>query len=215
MYDIFRNFSSKGSLICSICILIAVCIGGAVEKSPLPEFGLGTVLVWKIEGTEYENGFVARLASFLPERFFEWENETGQGMVSMSERAITNGNYVTTSLFVVGKEKKTRNETTLWLSRRVFNELKEKKTAKWNLNGVTAKLNFIEEGSVPVEVNMKTEELSVIHAVDDRNTKWTFLNDSENPLLVRYEIRNYRKILASVTTGAPESLRWIKGSKLP
>jgi hypothetical protein len=200
----------------SVIVLIAVIRGGSAAEFTPPEFGPGTVLVWKIEGPEYERSFVARLASFLPDRFFEWENEAGQGTVFLPERAVAEaGGYETSSLFAVGKDKKTRNEMTLWLSRRVFTELKEKKTARWNLNGVASKLSFIEEGSIPVEINRNVVELPVIRAADDRRAEWNFLDQPENPLMIRYEVRNYRQTLASITTGAPDSLRWIKGRKLP
>jgi len=199
-----------------ILVLIVVIRAGEAEEFQIPEFGIGTVLVWKIEGPEYEKSFVTRLASFAPERFLEWENESGQGTVLMPEQAVTDAvGYELSSLFAVGKDKKTKNETALWLSRRVFTELKEKKTVKWNLNGVASKLNFIDEGNIRIEVNRNVMALPVIHAADDRNGKWSFLNMPDNPLMVSYEVRNYRQSLASITTGAPDSLRWIKGRKLP
>ena len=197
-------------------VLIAAVSGGAEEEFQLPEFGLGTVLVWRIEGPEYEKSFVARLASFRPDRFFEWENEAGQGTVFMPERAVADARgYEVSSLFAVGKDISTRNETALWLSRRVFTELKEKKTVRWNLNGVAGKLSFIEEESIPIEVNRNVVQVAVIRAADDRNAEWSFLNQPENPLMIRYEVRNYRQTISSITTGAPDSLRWIKGRKLP
>jgi len=208
----------KGAALCAltVIILIAAIHIGAADEFQLPEFGLGTVLVWKIEGQEYEKSFVARLASFAPDRFLEWENETGQGTVLMPERAVADAKgYEISSLFARGKDKKTRNETALWLSRHVFTELKEKKTAKWNLNGVASKLSFIDEGSVAVEVNRNVVTLPVIRAADDRNGEWSFLDLPGNPLMISYEVRNYRQSLSSITTGAPDSLRWIKGRKLP
>jgi hypothetical protein len=206
----FRAFIAALSL-----FLITAAPSGSAEDFQFPEFGHGTVLVWKIEGPEYERSFVARLASFLPNRFLEWENDAGQGTIFMPERAVAEARgYEVSSLFANGKDKKTKNETALWLSRRVFTELKENKTAKWNLNGVSAKLNFIGEESIMVEVNRNVVELPVIRAADDRKAEWFFLNMPENPLMVRYEVRNYRQTLSSITTDAPGSLRWIKGRKI-
>ena len=213
MPGIIRSFPISVSI--GILLLVAVC-GAPAAESPLPEFGHGTVLIWKIEGMEYEGSFVARLASFLPNRFFEWENETGQGTVLLRERAIADsGKYETSSLFTVGREKETRNETALWLSRRVFEELKEKQSARWTLNGGTSRLKFIDEGIITVEVNRNTTKLPIIRAADDRNAVWSFLDQPENPLMVRYELRDHSQTLSSVTTGAVDALRWIKGRKLP
>jgi hypothetical protein len=210
--NLFRIFLAALSTI----VVIAVIRNAAADEFQLPEFGPGTVLVWKIEGPDYEKNFVARLASYKPDRFFEWENETGQGTVFMPERAVADARgYETTSLFAAGREKKTRNEMTFWLSRRIFTELKEKKTVRWNLNGVASKLSYIEESSVQAEVNRNVVQLPVIRAADDRNAVWSFLDQPENPLMVRHEVRNYSKTLSSITTGAPDSLRWIKGRKLP
>ena len=211
-----RGVARYATAALSFIVLITAIRADATAEFHIPEFGLGTVLVWKIEGPEYERNFVARLASFKPDRFLEWENETGQGTVFMPERAIADAKgYEISSLFAGGRDKKTRNETALWLSRRVFTELKEKKTAKWNLNGVASKLSYIDEGSVQVEVNRNIAALPVIRAADDRNGEWSFLNLPDNPLMVRYQVRNYRQSLSSITTGAPDSLRWIKGRKLP
>jgi len=213
-WSVVRSFRSVLISVSAIVIIAAAC--GAAAEFSLPEFGLGTVLVWKIEGPEYEKSFVARLASFRPDRFFEWENEAGQGTVFMPERAVMEARgYEISSLFAVGKDKTTRNDTALWLSLQVFTELKEKKTARWNLNGVASRLRFIEEGNIPVEVNRNITGLPVIRAADDWNAEWSFLDLPENPLMIRYEVRNYRQTLSSITTGAPDSLRWIKGRKLP
>jgi len=197
-------------------VLFAAIRLGAAEEFQLPEFGLGTVLVWKIEGPEYEKSFTARIASFRPDRFFEWESDAGQGTVFMPERAVADAKgYEISSLFANGRDKRTKDETALWLSRHVFIELKEKKSARWNLNGVASKLSLIGEGSVSVEVNRNIVDIPVIRAADDRGAEWSFLNLPENPLMVRYEVRNYRQSLISITTGAADSLRWIKGNKLP
>ena len=197
-------------------MIVAIRGGMATEEFSLPEFDHGTVLVWKIESPEYEKSFVARLASFLPDRFLEWESEAEQGTVFIPERTVaTTRAYEMTSLFVGGRDRRAQNAMTLWLSPRVFSELKEKKTVRWNLNGVASRLDFIAEENISVEVNRNVVNLPVIRAADDRNGEWSFLNQPENPLMVRYEVRDYRQTLYSITTGASESLRWIKDRKLP
>ncbi|MDR0842062.1 MAG: hypothetical protein LBP68_01425 [Acidobacteriota bacterium] len=181
----------------------------------LPSFGRDTVLVWKIEGPEYERSFIARLAAFAPDRFLEWEDEKGQGTVFMPEHDLLGAKgYESSALFASGRDKTSRNATALWLSRGVFSELKEKKSAKLNLDGVAAKLRLLGVERIPVEVNRIVVELPAVKVIDDRKAEWWFLDAPDNPLTVRYEVRNYRRALSSITTNQPDTLRWIKGSKL-
>ena len=173
------------------------------------------MLVWKIEGPTYEKSFVARLASFRPDRFLEWEEGGGQGTVFIPERSLLGAKgYEKSSLFVDGMDKTGKNTTVLWLSRRVFTELKEKESVRLNLDGVSAKLRLLGTKTIAVAVNQTDVELPVIKVADDRNAEWYFLDDPDNPLMIRYEVRDYRQTLFSITTDQTDTLRWIKGSKL-
>jgi hypothetical protein len=196
-------------------ILLASSMGGELGDRQLPPFGRDTVLVWKIQNLNYQSQFVARIADFSPDRYLEWEDASSQGTVFMAARdVLTAKNYVSTSLFQSGVDSKSKKATTLWLSRLIYQELKKKGKVKCSLDSVQALLTYAGEGQLAVEVNKSTRELPVIKVKDDRGAEWWFLDNEENPLLMKNSERNYSQTLASITTNRANTLRWIKGSKL-
>jgi len=188
---------------------------GLRAENRLPDFGRDTVLVWKIQNGELSSDFVVRIAEFSPDRYLEWEDEKAQGTLFMSSRDIQAANsYINTQLFVAGLDTRGKNATTLWLSRRIFEGLKEKKRAKINIDGVQGRATFQGEDRLTVEVNRRPLELPVIRVSDDRGSQRWFLDQAGNPLLVKHVVRNFSQTLVSVTTDRPNTLRWIKGRKL-
>ncbi len=121
--------------------IILICCAGAAADAPgektLPAFGRDTVLVWKIQHLDYSADFVVRIAQFVPDRYMEWENESAQGTVFMPGQDIEDAKaYVNSSLFKSGSDTRGNRSTTLWLSRKIFRDLKANKKAKcayqWN-----------------------------------------------------------------------------------
>lgn len=187
----------------------------ATGESALPVFGRDTVLVWKIQSQDFLYSFVVRVAEFLPNRFVEWEDEKTQGTIFMPSRDIQGAKgYISSSMFESGMDTKGRNATTLWLSRQIFRDLKEKRKIKIDLDGVRSVAEYKGDDFLTVEVNRSPSSLPVIKILDDRGSERWFLDQEENPLMVKHTIRHFSQILASITTDRPNTLRWIKGSKL-
>jgi len=184
-------------------------------ESPLPAFGQNTVLVWERKSQDYTSSFVARIAEFSPDRYLEWEDSGGQGTILMPSRDVLDAKgYYTADLFESGMDTRGKDATTLWLSRRIFRELKEKGKAKCSLDGVAGVLTYLGEDQIEVEVNRSSMSLPVIKVSDGRGGERWFLNQEENPLLLKHAVRHYTEILTSITTDRPNTLRWIKGKKL-
>ncbi len=181
----------------------------------LPNFGRDTVLVWKIQNLDYSSNFVVRIAEFWPDRFLEWEDDKTQGTLFMSGQDIQRARcYMSTQLFEAGLDKRGKNATALWLSRRIFDELKKSQKAKIYIDGVQSTVRLQGEDSLMVEVNRTPMALPVIRVVDDRGSERWFLDQAENPLLVKHVLRNFSQTLVSITTDRSNTLRWIKGRKL-
>jgi hypothetical protein len=56
--------------------------------------------------------------------------------------------------------------------------------------------------------------LPAIKVSDDRGSERWFLDQEENPLMLKHTVRQFTQVLASITTDRPNTLRWIKGKKL-
>ncbi len=198
--------------------LISCCaVSGALDLQPnLPPFGRDTVLVWKTENQDdTPHQFVVRLAQFEPGRYLEWEDSTTQGTIFMSEKAVKNARtFMNARLFEGGVDTRGKDATTLWLSQRLFHDLKEKGRVKLSLDSVDGWMTVDGTDQVSVEVNRSAQMIPVLKVKDDRGSERWFLDSEENPLLVKHLVRAFSQTLISVTTDKPNTLRWIKGKKL-
>jgi hypothetical protein len=184
-------------------------------QSPIPEFGRDTVLVWQSENQGETYKFVVRIAQFLPSRFFEWENETTQGTVFMSQKAVMSARVFQSSrLFEGGVDATAKDATILWLSRKAFSELQAKGRAKLAIDSIDCWVSVEGEDSLTVEVNRAPRALPVLKTMDERGSERWLLNSVDNPLVVRHMVRKYTQTLVSITTDRAGTLRWIKGKKL-
>lgn len=181
----------------------------------IPEFRLGTVLVWHSENRGLKAQFVIRVAQFKPDRYFEWESNSTQGTVLLRESAVEHAKkYSNYRLFQAGAELESSEEMTFWLSRRTYEALKAKKKVGFYLDSIKTKLVLLGSAQRTIQVNRKPVTVQVLEAKDGRGGQWSFLDDGDNPLLVKYELRSYKQELSSVNTERTDSLRWIKGSRL-
>lgn len=188
----------------------------ALGQTPaLPAFGRDTVLVYNIQNQDDRSEFVVRIAEFLPDRYVEWENATTQGTIFMPGRAIASAKtFVNTSLFEGGVDTRGKDKTTLWLSQKIYRDLKERKRIKVSLDGIDSWFSLEGSDQISIDVNRSAMSLPVIRVKDDRGSERAFLDSEDNPLIVRHSIRRYCETLASITTNKTNTLRWIKGRKL-
>jgi hypothetical protein len=201
--------------VAALAVSAGPVFSGDQESTRLPQFGRDTVLVWNAQISNSEASFIVRIAEFSPDRYVEWENEKTQGTVFMPAKDVLEAKgYASSSLFEAGVDRKSKNTTTLWLSRRIYKELKEKKKAKCDLDGVPAWLKFLGEEHLTIEVNRHALELPVIRVADDRGSERWFLDQEDNPLLAKHLVRNYCQTLISITTNKSNTLRWINKAKL-
>lgn len=200
----------------AVVMIIALPARVLRREASLPPFGRDTVLVYKTEIEQDVKSFVVRIAEFSPDRFIEWENSVTQGTIFMPASAVQDAKgFVNSSLFEAGVDTKGKQVTTLWLSRRIFRLLKEKGKVKVALDSIDTWMTLESDDRVPVEVNRTIVNLPAIKTVDERQSVRWFLDSEENPLLLKHVLRRYTQTLASITTDRPNTLRWIKGRKIP
>jgi hypothetical protein len=202
-------------VVCSIAIAFFMIAGSATSEDALPPFGLNTVLVWKAQTPTFTSDFVIRIAEFLPDRYVEWEDYKSQGTLFMpSKEILAAKGYDSSSLFKDGVEARAKSITTMWLSKKIFQELKAKNKAKIDLDGVECTVVSTGTDQFTLEVNKKKMSLPVIKVKDNRGSERWFLDFEENPLLVKHQVGKYEQNLISITTDRSNTLRFIKGGKL-
>ena len=185
------------------------------SEEVLPLFGRDTVLVWQTKNLNFESTFVARIATFYPDRFIECESREVQGTVYMRSEDIENARgFVNSRLFEGGVDAKSKKTTTLWLSRKLFQELKSKGKAKCQLDGIGSEFKYQGKDQLKVEVNGNLTILPVIKVSDGRGAEFWFLDQEDNPLMAKHTLRSYSRTLTVISTDRPNTLRWIKGKKL-
>jgi hypothetical protein len=205
----------RGVFVVSAAVLLLAVGSLSGFDSGLPVFGRDTVLVWRTVNRDYTSDLVVRIAEFSPDRFMEWEDATTQGTIFIPSKDVEGAKgFVSADLFKSGIDARARDVTTLWLSRRIFRDLKDKKMAKFNIDGVAGLMQYSGEGRINVEVNRSAVDLPVIKVADDRGSERWFLDDDTNPLMLKHSLRQYSQALISITTDKANTLRWIKGSKL-
>jgi hypothetical protein len=194
-----------------LVLLMPLTLSSSSEQagSVLPAFGRDTVLVYK---SSVENDtLVVRVAEFAPDRFIEWEDATTQGTVLIPAKAVSDARaFVSWQLFQGGVDTRGHNATTLWLSRSIFRELKEKRKAKLMIDSLPTRVTVIGNDQMAIEVNRSSRNVPVIRTADERGAERWFLDAEDNPLLVNFLFRTYQQKLASITTDRPNTLRWIK-----
>jgi len=202
--------------LCGMLALLMPITGYAPPRpadQALPPFGRDTVLVYR-SSNESEGAFVVRIAVFAPERYFEWEDSTTQGTILLPANVMSDARgLVNYQLFQAGMDTLGKDATTLWLSRRVYRELKENSKVKITIDGLPSEVTVLGGDQMTIEVNRAPRSVPVIKIKDDRGAERWFLDLEENPLLVNLQVRNYQQKLASITTDHPNTLRWIKDKK--
>lgn len=197
-----------------ILFLLAAAARASAETR-LPVFGQDTVLVWSIVNQDYSSSFVVRIAQFLPDRYFEWEDSTMQGTVFIPQNAIQSAKkFMSVRLFQGGVETRGKDATILWLSQRAFRDLKSNGKIKLNVDDMAEWLTLAGTDQITIEVNKSPIILPVIKVAEERGTDRWFLDSEDNPLLVKIAVRKYSETLSSIRTDQRGSLRWIKGKKL-
>ena len=211
---LFRALCCRLGCISAVMLLPALLSWAGSEKG-LPAFGRDTVLVWNTVNQDYSAMLVVRVAEFSPDRFVEWEDASTQGTIFMPSVDVEGAKgFASSELFKSGVDSRAKNVTTLWLSRRIFHELKDKKKAKVEIDGVPGLLTYLGEDHLTVTVNRAPMDLPVIKIADDRGSERWFLDDESNPLMLKHSLRQYSQTLTSITTDKQNTLRWIKGTKL-
>lgn len=194
----------------TLLLLGAFLFGGSLFGGSLP-VPAKTVLIFHSVVANKETPTVLRVARFKPDIFVEWESVNHQGTIHLYQDAVEDGRkFILENLFDAGVDSESKDAMTIWLSGRIYKELKENGHAKIELNNLPLKMKVLGTGTFDLLVDKKQRQIPVITIEDERKSTWVIHDDPENPLMVEYKTPRFRKYLRSVNTSSWPGLRWIK-----
>ena len=201
----------KRVLVSFAAILMATA--GWLQASSF-EVDANTILIYENTTREKTSQIVIRVARYQPDIVMEWETRMDQGTVHLYRKAVDQSRRFTLAgLFEVGVSNVSKDETTVWLSRALYDQLATGKTQKIYFNRTPLKMTPLRSENARILVNGEDVVSAVVVLKDDRRGEWIFLDNRENPLLIRYSSPFYVTELSKVVNPQKASLRWIK--KLP
>jgi len=169
------------------------------------------VLIYHSRVANKETPTILRVARFKPDIFVEWESVNHQGTIHLYQEAVQDGRkFILESLFDAGVDAESPDAMTMWLSTRMYRELKENGHTRIELNRLPLKMKVVGTGTFDLVVDKQQIQIPVLTVEDERKNTWVFYDDPENPLMVEYKTPRYRKYLKSVSTSSWPGLKWIK-----
>ncbi len=189
----------------ALAALISPLLGGSL---PVPA---KAVLIYYSSVANRETPTILRVARFKPDIFVEWESVSHQGTIHLFQGAVQEGRkFFLESLFDAGVDSESSDAMTIWLSERMYHELKDNGQAKILLNNLPLKMKVVGTGTFSLIVDKQERQIPVMTVEDERKNTWVFYDEADNPLMVEYKTPRYRKYLKSVTTASWPGLKWIK-----
>jgi riboflavin synthase len=172
---------------------------------------VNTILIYENTTRANTSQTVIRVARYQPDIVMEWETRMDQGTVHLYRKAVDQSTRFTLAgLFKVGVNSVSKDETTVWLSRTLYDQLATGKTQKIHFNRTALKMTPSRREDARILVNGEKVVSTVVVFKDDRRGEWAFLDERENPLLIKYSSPFYVTELSKVVNPEKASLRWIK-----
>ncbi len=170
-----------------------------------------SILIYANSNAQKTHQLVIRIARPSPDLVFEWESVNDQGTVHVFQNALQDSrNFTLLQLFEVGVDEESPDETTLRLSRALFDELLREKSLRLRLNGTPLKMELKGEEPFSLEVDQAVVEVTGVRVKDNRRGSWLFLKDSDLPLVLAHETPYFKHRLKSISTPERPSLRWFR-----
>ncbi len=192
------------------CVLVLLASLGSLQASSLEVAG-NTILIYENTTSESTSEIVIRVARYQPDIVMEWETSADQGTVQLFSRAVDRADRFTLrGLFKVGMNRVSGDETTLWLSRALYDRVVTGEPQKIILNRIALKTKLARRENIDITVDKEMASFPVVVLEDNRKGEWVFLDDRENPLLAKYATPFYETKLSRVVNPDKISLRWIK-----
>jgi len=135
-------------------------------------------------GNDYE--FIIDIKSLGDEIEFDWwmtRPASNEGSVKMTEDALNNAISQKNSFH--GGYDELSYQTTVWVSKKVYNALKNKHSIEVYPEGSEEMLSYVSDYDYPVIVDGKKIVVKTLYAEGDLGDKFWILDDAENPVILK------------------------------
>lgn len=170
----------------------------------------GATLVWDSDARGRTSEFIVRIAEFEPDRHFEWESRAQQGTIRIPAQVLKESKKITFArLFDNGVDIERADFLTLWLSERIYQELKQAGRSKIIVDALQDEFVVMETVPYSLMLDRRPTAVSAIKVKDGRGATWLFLDSAENPVMLEYQTQYYVQKIRYMTTKG-NILRWIR-----
>lgn len=179
------------------------------ENHPLAKLDTGATAVWDTSARDRTSEFIIRIARYSPDRHFEWESRAHQGTIRIPRHILKEGKKITFArLFDNGVDIDRTDFLTLWLSEKIYEELKTVKRSRITMDSLKDEFVLLETFQYPLIVDKQAVTVSALKLKDDRGATWIYLDSAENPIMLEYKNKYYEQKIRYLTTRG-NILRWI------
>jgi hypothetical protein len=193
-----------------LLLLILVFQGSApFAETPLARLDSGATIVWDTTAGDKTSEFIIRIAQYSPERHFEWESRAQQGTIRIPSHVLRDSKRITFArLFDNGVDIESADFLTLWLSRKIYDELKNSRRSRITMDSLKDEFVLLETIEYPLVVDKQTITAPAVKLKDERGATWIFLDSPENPIMLEYKNKYFLQKIRYMTTRG-NILRWI------
>ena len=159
------------------------------KMAPTSMLKPGTKLIYTLNYNNTVCTFQVEVKSIYPDVQYIWEISppiSTRGKIKITQSALDNA-LVMNNDFNLDNTLMT-DETALWVSKKVYNALKNKQPVNITTGKGSQILSFISTESKTYKINNEMKALTVINGKTDKSVNFTVLDDP-NPVILRQTLR--------------------------
>jgi hypothetical protein len=170
------------------CPLVLLSINNPVEIKK------GMVLVYQFENNNQKNDFIVTVEDFKTTLTFSFKmtnQKRTSGKISLSKEALKNA--IAQYNYFQSNDVALDNQTSIWVSKKVWKNIKKKKKCFISTNSgelSLKELEFVNNQNYPLQMNGNDSILNVMYCItkDSNAYKYWILDDPNNPLILKMEL---------------------------
>lgn len=179
-----------------IFLVLSMVIFSELAIAQIPELSLkkGMILIYQVDNQNQKYDFTINIEETTPSIVFNFKMSNSRkttGKITITKEALKNAiaqyNYFQNNEVTLDKQ------TTIWISKKVWNEIKKRKKSNISTNSGEMNLKlleFVAAENFPVQVNGEEIALQSMYCItkDSNAYKYWILDDVNNPLILKMEL---------------------------